>query len=157
MRSTIWITALLFSTVAFAQAPPQASAPASQDTLITAEQLAALLQNAPVSKDTGKPGSLSAQLFGNPKVSCAFIRINEPDKPHAHGVTSEVLIIQSGEGTLETGGDMVGPFDANSDVHTAFFVGGPRTNTAGSAPGATGSAAGRSARGPGRLRMRTNR
>lgn len=130
MRQTILITALLFSTAAFAQVPSPAKTPLDQDTLITAEQMQTLLQNAPISKDTGKPGSLSAQLFGTTKFSCAFIRINEPDKPHAHGPTSEVLVIQSGTGTLETGGEMVGPFDANSDVHTAFFVNGPRSTSA---------------------------
>jgi mannose-6-phosphate isomerase-like protein (cupin superfamily) len=127
MRKTFLVTAILCGTVALAQAPTPPKTPLDQDTLIPAEHLAELLQNAPISKDTGKPGSLSAQLFGTAKFNCAFIRINEPDKPHAHAGTSEVLVIQSGVGTLETGGEMVGPFSANSDVHTAFFVNGPRT------------------------------
>jgi len=125
MKTGLLLTGVfLFSAAAFAQAPTRPKTPTDQDTVVTAEQLQTLLQNAPISKDTGKPGSLSAQLFGRVG-SCAFIRINEPDKPHAHGDTSEIYVIQAGAGSIETGGEMVGPFTGNSAVHSDFFVNGP--------------------------------
>jgi mannose-6-phosphate isomerase-like protein (cupin superfamily) len=130
MRKTALFTAVFLTAVAFAQAPAPPKTPLDQDTLIPAEHMQDLLRNAPISKETGKPGSLSSQLFGTSKFNTAFIRINEPDKPHAHAGTSEVLVIQGGAGSLETGGEMVGPYQASSDVHTAFFVNGPRTTEA---------------------------
>jgi mannose-6-phosphate isomerase-like protein (cupin superfamily) len=136
MRKSVLVTAALFSSVAFAQQrTQQPQAPTDADTQITAEQLQTILKNGPVGKD-GKPGGLSTQLFGRVG-SCAFIRIVEADTPHAHGGVSEILVIQSGSATFETGGEMVGPFTGNSAVHTAIF-----TNADGSAraPG-TGAAA----------------
>jgi mannose-6-phosphate isomerase-like protein (cupin superfamily) len=77
-------------------------------------------------------------LFG--KVgSAAFIRIVSPDTPHAHGDTSEIYIIQSGTASIETGGDMVGPFTANSAVHQQFFTNADGTPKA---PGGDQAAAG---------------
>jgi mannose-6-phosphate isomerase-like protein (cupin superfamily) len=138
MRHAFVTAAFLLSAVAYAQGPARQKIPTDQDTLVTAEQLQSLLDNAPVSKDTGKPGSLSAQLFGRVG-NCAFIRINEPDKPHAHGDTSEIFVIQSGTGSLETGGEMVGPFTGNSAVHSNFFVNGPGSAQPGApAPAAAG-------------------
>lgn len=123
MRQMMLIAAALFATIAVAQAPrTPPPTPLDQDTLVPAEHMQELLRS--------KPGSLSSQLFGTSKFNTAFIRIGEPDKPHAHAGTSEVLVIQSGSGSLETGGEMVGPFQASSDVHTAFFVNGPRTTEA---------------------------
>jgi mannose-6-phosphate isomerase-like protein (cupin superfamily) len=120
MRAAILITTVLFSTAALAQAPARPKTPTDADTLIPASQFATILANGP-SKD-GKPGSLSAQLFNGGVASTSFIRITEPDTPHAHGTTSEIYVIQDGEGSIETGGEMVGPFNGNSAVHTAFFV-----------------------------------
>ncbi len=131
---TLLISVVFSGALAFTQTPASPKTPPytplDQDTLIAAEHMQQLLKDAPISKETGKPGSLSSQLFGASKFNTAFIRLNEPDKPHAHAGTSEVLLIQAGAGSLETGGEMVGPFLANSDVHTAFFVNGPRTTEA---------------------------
>src|SRR5580704_13843157 len=135
MRQSILVTAVLFSTVAFASVAfaqqqgqgqgrgraAAASAPTDADTLVTAEQLQTMLKNGPTDKTTGKPAGLSTQLFGRVG-SCAFIRITAPDTPHAHGDTSEIYVIQSGTASIETGGDMVGPFTANSDVHQGMFT-----------------------------------
>jgi mannose-6-phosphate isomerase-like protein (cupin superfamily) len=82
--------------------------------LVSAQQLQLILQNAPVAKDTGKPGEVSTQLFGR-VASCSFIRLDNPDLPHVHPV-SEIYVMKEGSATLETEGTMVGPF-TNGGVH----------------------------------------
>jgi len=125
MRKSLVFVALLVAAVAFAQSRTTTKAPTDQDLLITSAQLDSILQNAPIAKDTGKPGSVSAQLFngggGPSSFGTAFIRLDEPDKPHAHGDTNEVYIIKEGSGTLETGGTMIGPF-TDGAVHRNVFV-----------------------------------
>jgi mannose-6-phosphate isomerase-like protein (cupin superfamily) len=157
MRQSIIVTAVLlgsaaFASVAFAQGRGQQGTPTptDADTLVTAEQMQTMLKNGPVDKDTGKPAGLSTQLFGRVG-SCAFIRITAPDTPHAHGDTSEIYVIQSGTASIETGGEMVGPFTANSAVHQGMFTnadgtarapGGAGANGGGAAGGNGGGAAG---------------
>ncbi len=142
MRQSISVTAVLFGSVACAsalaaQSQQQAKIPTDADTLITAEQLQEILKNGPVAD--GKPANLSTQLFGRVG-NAAFIRITAADTPHAHPDTSEIYVIQSGKASIETGGDMVGPFNGNSAVHQGAFVNAdgsaraPGTQTAGQPP-----------------------
>jgi hypothetical protein len=106
--------AVALSPAALAQTPQHPNVPTDADTLITAEQLQSILQDAPVSKETGKPGEVSTQLFGS-VASCSFIRLLAPDLPHVHPV-SEIYVMNEGAATLETGGTMIGPF-INGGVH----------------------------------------
>jgi mannose-6-phosphate isomerase-like protein (cupin superfamily) len=129
MRKTLLAVAILSGALAIAQAPANTKAPTDQDLLITAAQMDAILENAPVSKNTGKPGSVSAQLFnggagGSSSFSTAFIRLDEPDKPHIHGEVNEVYIMKEGSATITTGGTMLGPFTSGG-VHHAIFANGP--------------------------------
>jgi mannose-6-phosphate isomerase-like protein (cupin superfamily) len=120
MRESILVTAVLLSSVAWAsvalaaQSQERVNVPTDADTLVTAQQLQTILQSAPVSKDTGKPGDVSTQLFPGGG-SCSFIRLTAADLPHVHPV-SEIYVMKEGSGTLETGGTMIGPF-TNGGVH----------------------------------------
>jgi mannose-6-phosphate isomerase-like protein (cupin superfamily) len=142
MRESIRITAFLLSSAACAsalaaQSQQRPAIPTDADTLVTAEEFQSILKNGPVAD--GKPGNLSTQLFGRVG-NAAFIRIVAPDTPHAHGGTSEIYVIQSGRASIETGGDMVGPFNGNSAVHQGAFVNAdgsaraPGTQAAGQPP-----------------------
>src|SRR5580700_10468697 len=122
MRYVIPTVAVLFGVMAFAQRTAQPNTPSDTTTLVTAEQLQAILQNAPISKDTGKPGSVSSGLFGR-VASCSFIRLDEPDLPHVHPV-SEIYVMQEGSATLETGGTLIGPFTNGGVHHQASANGG---------------------------------
>jgi mannose-6-phosphate isomerase-like protein (cupin superfamily) len=112
--AALCVAAAVLCSTAGAQTSQRANVPTDTDTLVTAGQLQSILQQAAVSKETGKPGEVSTQLFPG-AASCSFIRLNEPDLPHVHPV-SEIYVIQSGSGTLETGGTMIGPF-TNGGVH----------------------------------------
>lgn len=114
MRKAVLATAVLLGVAGFAQGPTRPNVPTDAATLVTAEQLQVILQSAPISKDTGKPGSVSSGLFGR-VASCSFIRLDEPDLPHVHPV-SEIYVMQQGSATLETGGTLIGPF-TNGGVH----------------------------------------
>lgn len=121
MRRIIFTVGLLCSTAAFAQqrsSLPQASS--NEDQVITAEQLQDILAKGPT-KD-GQPAGLSTRLFGTNTYSCAFIRVVAADQPHTHGDWSEVYVIQSGSGTIDTGGVMKGPWTTGSAVHQGMFV-----------------------------------
>jgi hypothetical protein len=107
---------------AFAQTQQRSIVPTDAATVVTVEQLQTILQNAPVSKDTGKPGEVSTQLFGG-VASCSFIRLNAPDLPHVHPV-SEIYVMKEGSATLETGGTMIGPFTSGGVHHQAAANGG---------------------------------
>jgi mannose-6-phosphate isomerase-like protein (cupin superfamily) len=148
VRQSVLVTATLLSSAAcacaFAQRQ-QASIPADADTVVTAEQLQTILKSGP-KKDDGKPGSLSTQLFGRVG-SCSFIRIVDADTPHAHGDTSEIYVIQSGTASIETGGEMVGPFNANSAVHQSAFVNADGSARAPGAPGRQGAPGGQGGQG----------
>ncbi len=116
MGPTLLIVAVLLGGAAFAQAPASTKAPTDKALVITDSQLDSILQNAPVSKETGKPGSVSTQLFNGGSYSASFIRLEEPDKPHIHDVT-EVYILKEGSATLVTGGTMLGPFTSGGVHH----------------------------------------
>jgi mannose-6-phosphate isomerase-like protein (cupin superfamily) len=122
MRQSILVTAVLLGSVASAQTQQRATVPTDADTVVTAEQLQKILQVAPVSKETGKPGDVSTQLFGS-VASCSFIRLDAPDAPHVHPV-SEIYVMQEGSATLETGGTMIGPFMNGGVHHQAAANGG---------------------------------
>jgi mannose-6-phosphate isomerase-like protein (cupin superfamily) len=133
MRRILFIIPALIAVMAFAQAPPDPKAPTTEDLLITASQLETILKNAPVSKDTGKPGEVSSKLLDGGTFSVAFIRLNEPDKPHTHAQSSEVYVIKEGSGALETGGTMIGPFTSGGVHHQASANAAQRPATPGKA------------------------
>jgi mannose-6-phosphate isomerase-like protein (cupin superfamily) len=117
IRQALLVIPALCGTLAFAQAPSDPKAPTTEDLLITVSQLETILKNVPASKDTGKPGEVSSKLLEGGIFSAAFIRLNEPDKPHTHAQSSELYIIKQGAGTLETGGTMIGPFTSGGVHH----------------------------------------
>lgn len=126
MRKTLSVIAALSCAVAFAQMPTSPKTPKDEDLLITSEQMDQILQSR-VSKDTGEPAPFSTRLLDAGNSSTAFIRLTKPDKPHAHGKWSEVLVIRGGEATLETGGTMIGPFTSDSAVHRDLFTNSNQT------------------------------
>lgn len=111
--------AAIFGAVALAQ---QATAPTKEALYIGEAKLESIMQGAPADAKTGKPGSFSARLFAASTFSTAFIRLNEPDKPHAHGAWSEVFVIKEGSAILETGGTITGTVTPGSAVHRSIFV-----------------------------------
>ena len=126
MRQAGIAVVVLLGAMAFAQGPARSNAPTDADTLVTADQLQAILAKAPVAADTGKPGDVSTQLFGG-VASCSFIRLADPDLPHVHPV-SEIYVMKEGSGTLETGGTMIGPFTNGGVHHQAGANGGQSAN-----------------------------
>lgn len=114
---TLFVVPALFGAMAFAQALPGPKAPTTEDLLITESQLETILKNVPVSKNTGKPGEVSSKLLDGGTFSVAFIRLNEPDKPHTHAQSSEVYVMREGSALLETGGTMIGPFTSGGVHH----------------------------------------
>ena len=110
----------LLGTLAFAQnsAP---KAPTDDSMYISETQMETILQKG--------PSAFSTRLFDGGSYSTAFIRLDAPDTPHAHGLWSEVLIIKEGSATLQTGGRIVGDVKAGSAVHQSIFTdadGNPR-------------------------------
>ena len=87
---------------------------AGTDMWITAKQMQEIMDK--------QPGAFSTRLFNASTFSCAFIRITESDGPHTHGDWSEVYVIQSGSGVMETGGVMKGPWAKGSAVHQTMFT-----------------------------------
>jgi mannose-6-phosphate isomerase-like protein (cupin superfamily) len=144
MRQSVLVSVAVLGSVVsasavLAQAPPRTNIPADADTLITAAQFQDILKSGPVAN--GKPANLSTQLFGRVG-NAAFIRIVAADTPHAHAGTSEIYVIQSGKASIETGGEMVGPFNGNSAVHQDAFVNADGSRRApGTGPGPGASAA----------------
>jgi mannose-6-phosphate isomerase-like protein (cupin superfamily) len=67
-------------------------------------------------------GSFSTRLFADTTFSSAFIRLEKPDQPHAHGTWSEVFFIREGSGVLETGGAITGVTGQDSATHRSMFV-----------------------------------
>jgi hypothetical protein len=116
MRPTPSTIAVLFAAAALAQTPTSTKAPVDKALIISDSQLSGILQNAPVSKETGKPGSVSTSLFNGDGYSASFIRLEEPDLPHIHPV-NEIYILKEGSATLVTGGTMLGPFTSGGVHH----------------------------------------
>jgi mannose-6-phosphate isomerase-like protein (cupin superfamily) len=133
MRNAILTSVLLCGAVALAQGPGGAKPPKNEDMLFTAAQMQDILQKVPL-KD-GKPATVSTRLFTDSTYSCSFIRMTEPDKPHTHGLWSEIYVVQAGAGTLVTGGTMKGPFTGGAIHHLAVVdQNGKPLASAGGAP-----------------------
>ena len=74
-------------------------------------------------------GGFSTRLMNASTYSTAFIRLEAPDSPHAHGVWSEIFVIKEGSATLHTSGKIVGDVKPGSAVHQQIFTdadGNPR-------------------------------
>jgi mannose-6-phosphate isomerase-like protein (cupin superfamily) len=74
-------------------------------------------------------GGFSTRLMNASTYSTAFIRLDAPDSPHAHGVWSEIFLIKEGSATLHTSGKIVGDVKPGSAVHQQIFTdadGNPR-------------------------------
>jgi mannose-6-phosphate isomerase-like protein (cupin superfamily) len=140
---TISLTvAAIICGVALAQQANNTALP-KEATYISEEKLQSIMQGAPADPKTGKPGSFSARLLNAGPSSTAFIRLDEPDQPHAHGTASEVLIIKSGSAIMQTGGTITGDVKPGSAVHKQIFVnpGDPGVRTGGN-PGGQGQGQG---------------
>ena len=68
------------------------------------------------------PPAFSKRLFDGGVFNTAFIRLEKPDQPHAHGTWSEVLVVKQGSGVITTGGKIGGTITHNSNVHVAIFT-----------------------------------
>jgi mannose-6-phosphate isomerase-like protein (cupin superfamily) len=122
MRPVIGIVVALgaiASAAALYAATPQA--PKSESLYIGDAQLRAIMAKIPA-QATGKPGSFSSRLFEASTYSMSFIRLSEPDTPHAHGAWSEVFVVREGSGVLETGGTITGVTSGDSAIHRSLFV-----------------------------------
>lgn len=115
MRKALLVVPALIGACVLAQAPRQKAPPPTDLVLVPASQLDTILQNAPVAKDTGKPGDVSSSVINAGNSTVSFIRLTQPDLPHVHPV-SEYYVMKAGSATLETGGTMIGPF-TNGGVH----------------------------------------
>jgi mannose-6-phosphate isomerase-like protein (cupin superfamily) len=91
------------------------------------------------------PASFSTRLFTASTYSTAFIRLEKPDVPHAHGTWSEVFIVKSGAGVLETGGTITGVTGTNSATHGAIFTDNQGNSNAQQQAGGRAGGAGASA------------
>jgi mannose-6-phosphate isomerase-like protein (cupin superfamily) len=111
--------AVVVSALAGAATPP---IPGNQSLYIGAEQFQSIMTKIPPSKETNQPGSFSARMFSASTYSMSFIRLSEPDTPHVHGTWSEVYVMRSGAGVLETGGTVTGVTSNDSATHKSMFV-----------------------------------
>ena len=124
MRTILTLCALFgASTAAFGQTTP-AKPPKDASVYYGEADLQAIMKAIP-NGPTGKPGAFSKRLWQDTTYSTAFIRLNAPDQPHAHGEWSEVFVVKEGSGVLETGGTITGVTGGSSAVHTEIFVNGP--------------------------------
>jgi len=123
MRTALFI-ALLTGTasVALAQSATAPKPPKDASMYFSDADLQGIMRSIPPSKETGKPGGFSKRLFADTTYSTAFIRLIEPDQPHAHGTWSEVFVIKEGSGVLETGGSITGVTGHSSATHGALFL-----------------------------------
>jgi len=123
MRTALFI-ALLTGTasVALAQSATAPKPPKDASMYFSDADLQGIMRSIPPSKETGKPGGFSKRLFADTTYSTAFIRLIEPDQPHAHGTWSEVFVIKEGSGVLETGGSITGETGHSSATHGALFL-----------------------------------
>jgi mannose-6-phosphate isomerase-like protein (cupin superfamily) len=140
MRSALSLLAALgVVTAASAQAPSN-EPPKDKGLYITLDQMEAIKAAIPTDKQ-GKPGSFSKRLFAASTFSTAFIRLNAPDTPHAHGIWSEVFVVREGSGELETGGTITGVTGNDSATHKDIFVDQTPGQKAAAKAGATRRAA----------------
>ncbi len=105
------------------QAPPKS--PRDQSLYISETQLREIMQKS--------PASYSSRLMADTTYSTAFIRLDKPDVPHAHGTWSEIFVVKEGDAILETNGKITGITGTNSATHGAIFTdeqGKPRAQAA---------------------------
>ena len=132
MRSCLTLSLLVgMSTMALAQTnagPPAASpaqtptnrpnsptkTPRDESAYVSEDQLRDIIKSA--------PGSFSTRVFSDTTYSVAFIRLEKPDQPHAHGAFSELFVVQEGNGVVETNGTITGVTGHNSAIHQGIFV-----------------------------------
>lgn len=123
MRTVIGVSVVLGAiTGAAALHAATSEAPKNESLYIGDAQLQAIMKKIPPAQDTGKPGGFSARLFSASTYNMSFIRLNEPDTPHAHGAWSEVFVVREGAGVLETGGTITGVTSHDSATHRSMFV-----------------------------------
>jgi mannose-6-phosphate isomerase-like protein (cupin superfamily) len=142
MRTILTVLALCAPAAALAQSTPPKT-PRDESGYVSEAELQQIIQSAPVSKDTGKPGSFSRRIFNDTTFSAAFIRLEKADQPHAHGVWSEIFVVKEGSGILETGGTITGNITGDSATHRQIFMNGEQApaqppSPAPSAPATTG-------------------
>jgi mannose-6-phosphate isomerase-like protein (cupin superfamily) len=93
------------------------------------------------------PGAFSTRLMADSTYSTAFIRLEKPDTPHAHGIWSEIFYVVEGTGVVETGGTITGITGTDSATHKDMFVGNDgkpnQANPAAAPQGAAPRASGR--------------
>lgn len=102
----------------YAQTPDE---PKNAALYIGQADLDKIMKSVPPAKD-GKPGAFSKRLLSANTNSTAFIRLNAPDQPHAHGIWSEVFVVKEGSGILETGGTITGDITNDSATHKGLFL-----------------------------------
>ena len=123
MRPVIGVTVVVGAlTVAAALSAATPQAPKNESLYVGDAQLRGIMAKIPPSQATGKPGSFSSRLFEASTYSMSFIRLSEPDTPHAHGAWSEVFVVREGSGVLETGGTITGVTSGDSATHRSMFV-----------------------------------
>jgi mannose-6-phosphate isomerase-like protein (cupin superfamily) len=109
----ILITGALTAMAAFAQGN-QPKTPQDDSSFFSKSQLDAIEQKT--------KGGFSTRLMNATTYSTAFIRLESPDSPHAHGVWSEIFVIKEGSATLHTSGTIVGDVKPGSAVHQQIFT-----------------------------------
>jgi mannose-6-phosphate isomerase-like protein (cupin superfamily) len=116
MRNVMTLAAICsVATVTLAQAAaPAPPKPRDASLYIGEAELQSIMQKS--------PSAFSTRLFADTTYSTAFIRLDKPDQPHAHGTWAEVFVVKQGSGILETGGTITGVTGGSSAVHGAIFT-----------------------------------
>jgi mannose-6-phosphate isomerase-like protein (cupin superfamily) len=115
MRNYLTLLGLLgAATLAQAQPAPTPRSPTDRATYVGEAQLEAIMQ--------ASPKSFSTRVIEGGVYSAAFIRLEKPDTPHAHGAWSEIFVVKQGSGVLTTGGKITGTLSNNSATHGAIFT-----------------------------------
>lgn len=115
MRTVMTLATLCgAATVALAQSATAPKTPRDQSLYISDTRLQEIMQKS--------PASFSTRLMSDATYSTAFIRLDKPDTPHAHGTWSEVFVVKEGSAILETNGKITGITGTNSATHGAIFT-----------------------------------
>jgi mannose-6-phosphate isomerase-like protein (cupin superfamily) len=118
MRTLLTLVVLGITTMtAFGQTPQE---PKDASLYVGQADMEKIMKSVPPAN--GKPGAFSKRLFAANTNSTAFIRLNAPDQPHAHGAWSEVFVVKEGSGILETGGTITGNITNDSATHKGIFL-----------------------------------
>jgi mannose-6-phosphate isomerase-like protein (cupin superfamily) len=144
VKTTLLLLGCL-ATAGFAQNNPIEIPPVDKAMYFSEADLDAILATVPLDK-ADQSGSLSKRLFTASTFSTSFIRLTEPDRAKAHGAWSEMFVIKSGSGTVQTGGTITGEITSDSRAHSSIFL-DPGAPTAQSEAEAKAAAAARAAQG----------